>query len=214
MDAGARMTEHPILFKGHLVREILAGRKTVTRRIVRIGDHARAQFGSLRNGVASFHDSIPDDPCPIEVKCPYGVAGDKLWVREMWRTIGEVPTSECSGPRDILFAASASETQLAIHKWRPSIHLPRWASRIDLQVRSVRVERLRDITEKEAKSEGVAPWKEKTYPVFAADNTPAADSPYRAGFAWSWDEINHDRMCWRVNPWVFVVQFSLLEVRR
>ena len=110
------------------------------------------------------------------------------------------------------FAADGTEPY---GKWTPAIHMPRWASRLTLEVVSVRVERLNDISEEDAQAEGVAPFFE-VYKGMGQEQTistgeRAADAPHRASFACLWDEINGDRALWKSNPWVWVVEFKRAE---
>ncbi|WP_050978731.1 hypothetical protein, partial [Edwardsiella tarda] len=148
------MKERPIIFNDEMVRAILAGRKTQTRRIV--------------NGVPSSHDfhgwvlsstsakdegkacwAIGKSPLlnkPIRVRCPFGAIGDRLWVRE---TFGDC------GVRFVYRADTDDGAACQVKRWTPSIHMPRWASRITLEITDVRVERLQNITEDDARTEGV-----------------------------------------------------------
>lgn len=159
-------------------------------------------------------------------RCPYGVIGDKLWCRETWRAV-ELK----DGTDGIRFAADHSfqrieSTALAAERWvvaydngrhfdrwRPSIFMPRWASRITLDITNVRVERLQDISEEDAKAEGVEPvvTLRKVYPSkLAAD---VEHRSYREGFADLWRSINGAES-WDANPWVWVVEFRRLEQAR
>lgn len=153
--------ERPILFSGEMVRAILAGAKTETRRIKRGG------------------------------RSPYGQTGDRLWVRETWANINrkrvkpEIIYRAGDDPSDPSNDAPR-EFENDGGKWRPSIFMPRWASRILLGVVYVKVERLQDITEAGAEEEGVDGRKE---------------------FAALWDKINGKRGPWRSNPLVWVITF-------
>ena len=190
--------EHPILFAGRLVRAILEGRKTVTRRTRGLLDFTdRGRLISCRDGVAAFGDSIPDDPVPIDVRCPYGKPGDLLWVRE---------TLIRGDGGHIKYAADDSLIPHSQWQWKrpsvPSIHMPRWASRITLKVESVRVERLQDITEADARAEGA----ERGRPADAPVNVTQT---YRDGFLSLWDHINGKRAPWKSNPWVWSITFRV-----
>lgn len=172
------MNEHPILFSGEMVKAILNKRKTQTRRVIK--DHPWTRppyyFCGLRNGLgypASEGTTWAGFTCegyhsPCYVKCPYGKPGDHLWVKETWRSV-ELP----SGLDGIEYAAdnqfrpientrAAADLWVDAHAngkhgqaWRPSIFMPRWASRITLGVTNIRVERLQAITEDDAVAEGV-----------------------------------------------------------
>lgn len=199
--------ERPILFSGEMVRAIIAGAKTQTRRIVlpRAVERLGLSMVSIAGRV------FPDVPAaPIQHSgCPYGVPGDRLWVRETWRT-HERPSDSVDG---IEFAADLGFREIANTRaaadlwaeandngrhrrmWRPSIFMPRWASRITLEVTGVRGERLQDISNDDARAEGVAEWN--------------GDEPgdYRGGFRDLWDKINGKRAPWESNPWVWRIEF-------
>jgi len=213
--------ERPILFSGPMVRAILDGRKTMTRRIV------KPQPDSNINPVCI--EDIEGHPwqwASLESRawCPYGSIGDRLWVRETWLPLDSDHYHE-RGPRDRLVdnrkyplrngAAYAAETsgdsdsercriELG-YKWRPSIHMPRWASRMTLEITDVRVERLCSITEDDAIREG-APATEN--PDFDLDD-PADDLEYShlAGFIQLWETINGPGS-WLANHWVWVLVFK------
>jgi hypothetical protein len=191
------MKERPILFSTPMVRAILDGRKTQTRRMLGMSD--RGQFLAMREGRAVFGDSIPDDPCPIYMRCPYGEPGDRLWVREKILRLGEPEGHErwCQS----IYAADAARTVADCWPWQrsflPPMHMPRGLCRIMLAVTSVRVERLQEITEDDARAEGLA---------LAGLIMPG----HAVGcFSRLWDEINGKRAPWASNPWVWVVSFEL-----
>lgn len=131
------MVDRPIIFSAPMVRALLEGRKTQTRRLAWRNVARPAAFGC---------------PTPWQRVKP----GDRLWVRESWRPIGDLPLSECTGPADIRFSASVDEAEWAISKWRPSIHMPRWASRLTLVVTEVRRQRLQEISKADAIAEGIS----------------------------------------------------------
>lgn len=196
--------ERPILFTGPMVRAMLDGRKTQTRRVI------KPQPGP---------DGISDDVLPQEYgrawrdaegrvyRCPYGQPGDLLWVRETWR-VHDAAEAEIGYRADgrvirrldmednTIWRASKGRT-----KWRPSIHMPKWACRLWLRVKDVRVERLMDITVEDAKAEGVEPAGQE------------GDSRrWRGGFRDLWDSINLKRgFGWELDPWVWVVEFERTE---
>jgi hypothetical protein len=175
------MNQKPILFNGEMVRAILEGRKTQTRRIVKpqiktagtrmtVGKincsdirHWDGQFGVVFD--LPFGRWIADDKPMLDfIKSPFGKPGDRLWVREAWKTEHRyddlkpshiVPGANLCWPADD--SISVNHMGFAFGKKRPSIFMPRWASRITLEIKSVRVERLQEISEEDAKGEGVAP---------------------------------------------------------
>lgn len=188
------MRERPILFSAPLVRAILEGRKTQTRRVLKCEDPDAMRLlhtDPVPHGVATFGHSIPDDPCPLDIPCPYGAEGDRLWVREA-HACGDMGPMREGGP--IFYRADYSDSDPHVGPWRPSIHMPRWASRIDLLVTSVRAERLQEIDNLDAEAEGLIP--------------DPADFP-RDQFRVLWDQINgkRDGCSWASNPWVWVVSF-------
>lgn len=148
--------ERPILFSGPMVRALLAGRKTQTRRIVKPQPPASAvDAGHIRsgdpasNGVWLWLDSrdLMDASAIGEgFRCPYGVAGDRLWGRETW--------CESDTPSGFAYAADYAHDTRG-YGWRPSIHMPRAAARLTLAITDVRVERLQDISEADAIAEGL-----------------------------------------------------------
>ena len=200
------MKESPILFSAPMVRAILDGTKTQTRRVVKIKTPKSASF--LDYSV----DGVRVGPCP------FGEPGDRLWVRETWAAPhsedGRPPSAiQCDQLR-IHYLASEGRGGLV---WRPSIHMPRWASRITLEITGVRVERLWEVSETDAVAEGVASitvsdggasrWVNYSRP----DSKGSAFGDARSSYRSLWEEIN-GQGSWDANPWVWVVEFKRLEV--
>jgi hypothetical protein len=202
------VTERPILFNGEMVRAILDGRKTQTRRpngLQRInaapGDWKTAV--KVRDGTVIFWTGTRDGLEELTQRAypngrgfkPPCVVGDRLWVRETWMFDGADVRPEGT-PRQVIYRASSPEYGRN-YKWRPSIHMPRWASRITLEVTEVRAERVQDISEIEALAEGFCTgWKE--YP-----------ERNQEAFARAWDSIYAKRgLGSDVNPWVWVITFA------
>ena len=212
------MTERPILFSDAMVRAILAGTKTQTRRVIAgasgaFWDH-RSYTGTVeRDGVLRFREGsegtiVHGSP---EVRCPYGAVGDRLWVREAWAPfVGPdgrdhvAFRSTCAPDGSFLWVGHGEIAQMQIPRWRPSIHMPRRASRLPLEVTSVRVERVLSISEDDARAEGVEP-HEYAY--------CAEGARHRMAFARLWDSINGERdgCSWKANPWVWVVSFKVVR---
>jgi len=179
------MKERPIIFSDEMVRAILAGEKTQTRRV-------------MKPQPVNLVDAIQWE------KCPQGIPGDRLWVRETWAAPGYLDHRKPSDIEDwnpILyradgFIARQFEVGWSWHafmfgRWRPSVFMPRWASRINLEIVNVRVERLQDISEEDAKAEGCKGIKE-----------------FRA----TWGRINAKRgYGWESNPYVWVIEFQVKE---
>lgn len=202
--AGSRR-ERPILFSGPMVRAILAGRKMQTRRAIKPqpsrhhwenlpGYEFRVegpyQMNDGRMGVRFSHriQQNRNDDGIVWSMCPFGSPGDRLWVRETWMQ------DHLSEHRRALYKASCGNTPQG-QRWRPSIYMPRWASRIALQIVDVRVERLCSISRGDAMAEGCP-----------HQNMMAGTSPV-VWFSELWERINGEGS-WSANPWVWVVEFK------
>ncbi|CDN87367.1 hypothetical protein BN948_01789 [Hydrogenophaga intermedia] len=135
--------------------------------------------------------------------CPYGQPGDRLWVREAWRTVAEadaLPPRDLTPAHRIWYEADGLD-QPGFGRYRPGMFMPRWASRILLEVTDVRVERLQDISEADAVAEGVEP--------VATHNRPGAIATHCGAYELLWEQINGPGS-WDANPWVWVVSFKRL----
>lgn len=217
--------ERPILFKAEMVRAILARRKTQTRRI--------AKGGRVVGGNLPYFDNLTEklmNGDDTEVLCPYGVAGDRLWVKETWycdhynvgnfdgtrRTyIGRTLTdAECIAewrglpmpsiaPGHMMYYRADGEAgdqfeQLELpFRWSSAMFMPRWASRLTLEMTDVRLQRLQEITAEDALAEGIE---------------PAPDQPVIEAFAGLWAGINgfDGPKSWATNPWVWTLSFRRL----
>jgi len=175
------MKERPILFSGGMVRVILDGSKTQTRRIAK-------EFNEMPNldGILKRF--------PSQEGCPYGTPGDRLWVRETWAVQHEY---DAAAPSEIGASArwhyAATEDLGGLRK-RPSIFLPRRGSRILLEITDVRVQRLQEISDEDARAEGYD--RSHAFP--------------REWFALLWERINGPGS-WDANPWVWAITFQRLE---
>jgi hypothetical protein len=183
-----------------MVRAILAGRKTMTRRtrgLEKINHIPNIwKIIDVKNGAAKFKFCGVAYAPDMIIECPYGQPGDMLWVREAWG-------QDLEG--EIFYKTDHHAKPSTLDRWRPSIYMPRWASRITLEITSVRVERVQEITPNDAVAEGV---DEKT-----CDTGEHAGSSewidYRSGFIKLWDSINAKRGDgWDVNPFVWVLTFK------
>lgn len=216
------MKERPILFSAPMVRAILEGRKTQTRRVIKCNLH------EFQLWIANQSGKNPN----IKNVCPYGEIGDQLWVRETfclentYEYHGEIhppndrpykhviplhyeeeeyfliPHYKADGECDILFDDGHGDLK---NKWKPSIHMPRWAGRINLLIKNIRIERLQDISEQDALSEGVKD------PLIGTEFASPYGADYHAGpctwFAILWNKINGSN-AWAANPWVWVIEFE------
>ncbi|MEO6147833.1 MAG: hypothetical protein ABIT70_12470 [Sulfuriferula sp.] len=221
------MKEHPILFSALMVQAILDGRKTQTRRLVK----PQPVYVQQSRGICS---SAPD--WSHIIKCPYGQRGDRLWVRETWQgpllegeyddRPADVETPKyCVYHADDGYAPEYMDADDNLRQgWRPSIHMPRWASRILLEITSIRVERLLDISIEDAKNEGLKSLTKDgvtiKYGIPDKDGQPGMDDigwPWAlwnsnpiAAFKHLWMGIN-GLLSWEENPWVWVIEFRRIE---
>jgi hypothetical protein len=214
------VTDRPILFSAPMVRAILAGTKTQTRRLV------KPLTADRLTHCPGFLESLEGVPLS-----QYGQPGDRLWMRETWRYADWTEEGEphieyaADGTRTLIedfpeeWAGRLMDTWVALsdpinfdidqraadRRWRPSIHMPRWASRITLNITDVRVERLHGISQADAMAEGIAPegdeWRDYMMPSTQICLTP------RGSFETLWSSINGAES-WEANPWVWVVEFE------
>ena len=206
MRKGNDMQAKPIIFNGDMVRAILDGRKTQTRRVV------RGQSPNNRVEVKHGGKMVQMHVTDARLSCPHGQPGDLLWVRETFtKTQHGLPVykSDAKDADGKYWPSVAFDKEGVI--WTPSIHMPRWASRITLEITDVRVELLQDISEMDARAEGVKPSKRAIGPDEAVScwwdylrNEPNYLSS-RDSFASLWQSIYGD---WDTNPWVWVIEFK------
>lgn len=212
----AAVPEKPILFSGRLVKRILVGAKSQTRRLInpqpgKWQNHSQR----LNSGAWEFSPDGGFDQGVESIPCPYGNIGDRLWVKEKHAILAD---EDIDGHSNVVYAAHSFDSSSdragidrrgnprEVSTWRPSIFMFRWASRIDLEITGIRAERLQVITESDAKAEGVsddsAQWKNG----FMED--------HRKQFARLWDSINAERGAWKSNPWIFAIDFKVLTPAR
>lgn len=225
------MKERGMIFNGEMVRAILDGRKTQTRRIVK-GTDGAVKFckewdinGEEIFVVLGEKDHTGMNPVLGALSCPFGAIGDRIWVRETWGVVSHafsddglmidwVPDRPATAIHEMpfgngyysgyaIYAADSDFTwgdddgyEDGRSCWKPSIHMPRAASRILLEITDVRVERLRSMSQDDARAEGVI----------------AASGPMEAGLAFRelWDSI-YGEESWKANPWVWVIEFKRVE---
>lgn len=259
------MKERGILFQAEMVKALLAGVKTQTRRIAklpkapnRLGSWEASTMGGP--GTKRSDGSVPavfpviwHTRTGTMIACPYGEVGDRLWVRETWAVACVDPFEYLDGPLEYLglraygggqpapgcslrvrttdaivdYAAhptSPDELQKSPgfstwrshtpKRWRSPIHMPRWASRVTLEITEVRAQRLRDISELDARAEGV---KRDTAPCDhtrqSCEDIGCLGPTYRASYCEKWDEINGDGS-WKSNPWVWALTLKRIEDHR
>ena len=220
------MIERPILFSGPMVRAILEGRKTQTRRIA-VTKRSGIDFigGGPKDGPDwndpacwGFEDGNTglwwalrgDEQCN-QLPCPYGSIGDRLWVRETHLAWWKLDEANPDGPRVFshvaAYAADGYELEPG-EKWIPSIHMLRAASRITLEITGVRAERLQSISESDARAEGVTIADHHMRGYCAG----AYRTPSIRAFHDLWDSLNAARgHGWDANQWVWVVEFRRIE---
>lgn len=237
------MKEKPILFSAPMVKAILDGRKSQTRRIVKaasknlIYDLENATVDGPNQICAGQYLHVPfrrkdeaDEGCRDREYCPYGDPSDRLWVKETWvdycphwfgawcgcgslemRKEIHRPVYRADAPELWKRPINKEGELMSPTKWKPSIFMPRWASRLTLEITAVRVERLQDIPEADAKAEGVQ--------IPHVNFPQAADSKFKMGDALGlyrdhyrvlWNNINGPES-WDANPWVWVLEFKRIE---
>ena len=213
------MTTRPILFSAPMVRAILDGRKTVTRRVLTVGR------GLIPTEAEPYGADWDDEGISVRVAgghrekldhrfCPFGMPGDRLWARETWGLFDTQPKDGPKGAHVFYRATDGDRHDLRFQLWRPSIFMPRWASRLTLEVTGVRVERLQDLTEDDARAEGLSYAEHvsvKTLgdpPVgkWGVDGFGWAPTA-REAFALGWDKLNGKRAPWASNCHVWRVAF-------
>ncbi|WP_438435983.1 morphogenetic protein [Klebsiella pneumoniae] len=199
------MTERGMIFNAEMVRAILAGRKTQTRRIMApqpADDIERCIFPNpeeigWKSSLRHKHGSTTAH------FCHYGKPGDRIWVRETWARYNIDQNSH-----DIAYRATTPADWPEEGRWRPSVHMPRWASRILLEITSVRVERLNSISQEDAQAEGLelTGWR----PTYSDPDTGGEVMTPYDNFAELWSSIYGDES-WKANPWVWVISFERVE---
>jgi len=210
------MKERPILFNTEMVKAILDGRKTMTRRVLKPQPYM--ERGVIRWQPRKGYDLNIEhlNQSLINKLCPYGQVGQRLWVRETWNVydigydnynggwevgypLSYIPKEK---PRQCCLSYYATDDDPTVSNWRPSTHMPRWASRITLEITEVRVERVQEITEEDANAEG------NPFPRMGGKGS----LPPIWWFKELWDSLNAKRgYGWEVNPWVWVLDFRKVE---
>ncbi len=214
------MKERGMIFNGEMVRAILDGRKTQTRRPIKWKQTRFTEIGEREDGSKWPWSEDAEHTCDFWHPCPFGAVGDRIWVREAYRFPASLDDVSPTGVGEMAVATGyrkpwaptfyeftgtfsdgwkGFETPPKVSdagKLRPSIHMPRWASRILLEITDVRVERLRSMSHDDARAESVI----------------AASGPLEAGLAFRelWHSI-YGEESWKANPWVWVIEFKRVE---
>jgi hypothetical protein len=201
------MNYKPILFSGEMVRAILDGRKNQTRRVTK-----DQNLVFTKDGITHLNPNMSP------IKCPYGQVGDRLWVRETFAYL-KPNSNESANPDHIhTIAYKATDKHLDGIKWKPSIHMPRSASRITLEITEIRIEKLQDISKEDAIAEGIKSaqlpgeetfnhrWKDYQAKFIKCGFSCPTDS-----FRTLWDSINAQKYTWESNPWVWVIKFRRIK---
>lgn len=204
--------------RDHEVRAILSGQKTQTRLIMKpqppnwidqLGYTAFTPSGSI-SGRGSFRT---EGPAEMFFKSPYGKPGDRLWVRETWQKSGLGWGNDLPVGKVHYRATDNGEWKSYWGNWKPSIHMPRWASRLTLEITEVRVERLHSISESDCWDEGIEEidgWLSNSEIIDMAIKINRCIDDARPTYACLWESI-HGKGSWDANPWLWVVSFRRLE---
>ncbi len=197
------MREKPIIFNSEMVRAVLENRKTQTRRVIKKQPKYATEIKcEMRGGnlvAVPYHRGagmLWNEEA--KTKCPYGKVGDRLWVRETWRIYHGSSSAQLywKATPDLTGVQCQEKDYKSIKEkpaWRPSIHMSRWMSRINLEITDIRVEKVQDITNDDCQREGLK----------------ILQGGILANFAVLWNQINAKRgLRWAVNPWVWVIEFK------
>ncbi|WP_353802407.1 hypothetical protein AB8Z62_07315 [Klebsiella pneumoniae subsp. pneumoniae] len=213
------MKERGMIFNGEMVRAILDGRKTQTRRPIKWKQTRFTEIGEREDGSKWPWSEDAEHACDFWHPCPFGAVGDRIWVRETFAAL-EPGSYEQAKPQeghcqDLRYAATdrlaKSDADIRGYKWVPSIHMPRWASRILLEITDVRVERLNAISEEDATAEGVPPAGSLLPDYPGTFLTPKGDfATAKVAFQRLWESI-YGEESWNANPWVWVISFERIE---
>ncbi|MGP3273083.1 hypothetical protein ACTVPS_01715 [Serratia marcescens] len=219
------MKERPVIFNGEMVRAILDGRKTQTRRALNWKRQPYTEIAERDDGSLWPWAEDGERGGDIWFSCPFGEVGDRLWVRETWQgpLVDEehlddyrANADKFQTPEFCEYAADGGARpefcdldDNARQGWRPSIHMPRWASRITLEITAVRVERLNDISEEDAEAEGIdmeALYDSQDCYDCIADHNMTGRPTVTGAFKYLWESI-YGVDSWNANPWVWVIEF-------
>ncbi|KMI19340.1 hypothetical protein [Klebsiella pneumoniae] len=225
------MTERGMIFNAEMVRAILDGRKTQTRRPIKWKKTRFTEIGEREDGSKWPWSEDAEHACDFWHPCPFGAVGDRIWVRETARcewqrgdfknaAFETGVTYKADGERQTFSSAEQHKTfprrshaANGDRAWHPSIHMPRWASRILLEITDVRVERLNAISEEDAEAEGIdmeALYDSQDCYDCIADHNMTGRPTVTGAFKYLWESIYGDES-WKANPWVWVISFKRVE---
>ncbi|VTN23559.1 morphogenetic protein [Klebsiella pneumoniae] len=226
------MKERGMIFNGEMTRAILDGRKTQTRRPIKWKQTRFTEIGEREDGSKWPWSEDAEHACDFWHPCPFGAVGDRIWVRETFsgHYLDDAQIQDIKDGRDKAtdlceYRADYPDGYQASDGWTPSIHMPRWASRILLEITDVRVERLNAISEEDAQREGVHTevWDQtvvaRNYAArdeffqFWSEDMPhyvEMNQLYRSSFRSLWESI-YGAENWLANPWVWVIEFKRVE---
>lgn len=225
------MKERPILFSGEMVRAILEGRKTQTRRVIKPQPTFERGAWSVPGFFCNTEQGFKESLLRSEFQCPHGAPGDRLYIKEKWATSPCLDKCNAADIERRTLDANYSEPWAPLYyfaddtfdNWdkttwgnyigrhRHARFMPRWASRVTLEITGVRVERVQDISEQDAKAEGATP--DHFENAFFQTGPSGKTNPFIRGFWRLWDSINgkDETKSWDANPWVWVISFNKLE---
>ncbi|MCS5825424.1 hypothetical protein LNO55_12600 [Klebsiella pneumoniae subsp. pneumoniae] len=212
------MKERGMIFNAEMVRALLDGRKTQTRRPIKWKQTRFTEIGEREDGSKWPWSEDAEHACDFWHPCPFGAVGDRIWVREAFRVHSratDVATLVYKASERNSWTEQTRRVPVAVcnkpatpEKWTPSLHMPRWASRILLEITGVRVERLNSISQEDAQAEGLelTGWR----PTYSdPDSGGEVMTPYD-NFAELWSSI-YGEESWNANPWVWVIEFKRVE---
>ncbi|HCI6403488.1 TPA: hypothetical protein NPO96_003402 [Klebsiella variicola subsp. variicola] len=201
------MTERGMIFNSEMVCAILDGRKTQTRRPIKWKQTRFTEIGEREDGSKWPWSEDAEHACDFWHPCPFGAVGDRIWVRETWARYNIDQNSH-----DIAYRATTPADWPEEGRWRPSIHMPRWASRILLEITNVGVQRLQDISSGDAVREGICQLPASgRYCLSPGDQYfGGASHSAKEVYSWLWSSI-YGEESWKANPWVWVIEFKRVE---
>ncbi|WP_440706829.1 hypothetical protein [Klebsiella pneumoniae] len=203
------MREKGLIFNSEMVRAILDGRKTQTRRPIKWKQTRFTEIGEREDGSKWPWSEDAEHACDFWHPCPFGAVGDRIWVRETWNKYGGLLTYRA----DHDWIDDMRKETVCTAKWVPSIHMPRWASRILLEITDVRVERLNAISEEDAEAEGIdmeALYDSQDCYDCIANHNMTGRPTVTGAFKYLWESI-YGEEGWKSNPWVWVIEFKRIE---